>query len=74
MIIGFFVGFVLAVVANRWFASWAVKFLTKRGHLAIAVYCDKKNRWKIRGNYLTIAHTITAINEGRRPGAVKYVD
>lgn len=73
--IGFTIlGAILTLIIGSVFAVRWTNKAVENGHFASARY-DKKNKtWKLCGQFGIITSELRAIQEGRKPGAIKYVD
>lgn len=72
------VWYVFGVVSALFFAviaiaNWSKKLLQKN-QFASARYDEKRGEWRVCGKYAKIADELKDIREGRKPGAIKYVD
>lgn len=74
MITGFILGVVFTLVfVVAWCAKQADKH-AKAGKFAYAKFDDKKQEWRVFGQYAGIAQQLADIRSGRKPGAIKYID
>lgn len=70
IVLGVIIG-VIVVVA--WAGLWSRKLLAKN-QFASARFDTKSKEWRICGKYAKIAQELVDIREGRKPGAIKYID
>lgn len=74
MITGFILGVVFTIVFVLVWCAKAADKAAKLGQFAYAKYDNKAKEWRVYGQYAGIAQQLSDIRNGRRPGAIKYVD
>lgn len=74
MITGFILGSVFTIVFVLVWCAKAAEKAAKIGQFAYAKFDDKKQEWRVFGQYAGIAQQLADIRSGRKPGAIKYVD
>lgn len=67
-------GAVLALVAVFWLAYFYSAKAIREGRFASARYDVKSKEWRVVGKFGSVAQKLTDIREGRKPGAIKYID
>lgn len=74
MIVGFLIGSAFTLFMCLVTMALGIKYGIKKGWFTYASYCEKEKEWTVRGKFSKIALELADIRQGRKPGAIKYVD
>lgn len=67
-------GAILALTAVVTFAYYYSEKAIREGRFASARFDVKSQEWKVIGKFGAVSQKLADIREGRKPGAIKYID